>query len=211
MPVKNTLRALAIGCGVKAIDVADYNIACRGGIVAHDFAVAFRNVSGGALSVAIADATAKDPKADGTFNALRIGMITPLAAEATLAHGGWRTFRLGSATTFTVVPSGDPEGIVATATGKPAAETYYVVEVLADTPCTMELSENLAVVQNPGLLAAGAIPVGRTAFVIYSTANTESTITFSSADEETVNGIATADLRVFPITDWALGKLVAQF
>lgn len=211
MSVKNNLRSQHIGCGLPGFDVAHYGIARRGGVVAHDYCVAYRNVSADELLIAIVDGSVGNPKADGTFNALKIGMITPIGAREILPCGGWKEFLLNATPLEAPVTESGTGNSVATITMTGAAATYYVVEILSDVVCTLACpgaTTPILVTQNPGLLATGAIPIGRTAFLIYNTANAERTMTLTNAAAAST-GIVTADVKVHAVTAWTLRKLYA--
>ena len=207
--VKNNFRAKHIGCSIEGQDAAHYGIARRG-LIAHDFATAFCNVSAAELLVAFADAVNNDPKEDGSFKALLIGLIKPIASKDTLAHGAWKEFKLATSALSAPVTESGTGNKVATITMTGAATTYYVVEILSDKVCTLACpgeTTPIQVIQNPGLLLAGAIPIGRTAFLIYNTANASRTMTITNTEGDASTGIATADVKVHAVTEWALREL----
>jgi len=210
---KNNMKAKMMGCGIRSVDASHYGIA-RYGLKAHDFCFALRNVSAADLLVALVDAECCDPKADNEFNALRVGLISPIVAGETLAHGAWRTFNLATTALAAPVTESGTGNKVATITMTGAAATYYVVEILSDAVCTLACpgaTTPIQVVQNPALLKAGAIPRGRTAFVIYNTANAERAMTLTNTEGDASTGIATADVKVHAITEWTLRQLALLY
>lgn len=207
---KNNLRAMHIGCGVKYDCPSTYDYPRRGGIIGHDFATAFLNVGSSALLIAIVDGISKGPKSDGTFDDLKIGPIHTLPAGSILPHAGWRAFNLNTSALSASAADGGTSNSVTTVTMTGAATTYYVVEILSDKVSTLAFpgaTTPIQLVGNPGLLAAGAIPIGRTAFLIYNTANAERTFTITNIAGDASTGIATADVKVHAVTPWALRQL----
>lgn len=214
MSVIDNGNAAAYGCGRYSQDVANWATSVRGDIVGHNFAVAFRNISAAEILIALADGINQVPNKDtGKFNNLRIGLITPLAAGTWLPHGAWRAFLLNSsALTATAAYSGTGN-IITTVTMTGAATTYYVVEILASNISTLTFpgeTTPIQIVQNSALVAASGVPVGRTAFLIYNTANAERTMVFTCA-AGLASGITTANIKVHAVTPWTLRVCAAHF
>lgn len=210
----NNQRAMHIGCGFKSQCPSHYDYPRRGGIIGHDFATAFKNVGSSALLIALVDAISKGPKPDGTFQDLQIGLMTNIAAGETLDHGAWRAFNLSSAALEAIADDGGDNDEITTVTMTGEATTYYVVEILSDKVSTLAFPGETTPIQligNPSLLLAGAIPIGRTAFLVYNTANAERTFTVTNVAKDASTGIATADVKVHAVTPWTLRQLAILY